>query len=108
VGELDDEKEELLKSRFISKDSPNYPADVTHIFAENKPVDAYNLKKLNELSTEMHLITAQDEVPKHLTSSDMKFIESAKARETGGLARVLELKVGARILISKNIDITDR
>uniref|UniRef100_A0A7M5V9S6 ATP-dependent DNA helicase n=2 Tax=Clytia hemisphaerica TaxID=252671 RepID=A0A7M5V9S6_9CNID len=108
VGELDDEKEELLKSRFISKDSPNYPADVTHIFAENKPVDAYNLKKLNELSTEMHLITAQDEVPKHLTSSDMKFIESAKARETGGLARELELKVGARILISKNIDITDR
>ncbi|XP_066926174.1 uncharacterized protein [Clytia hemisphaerica] len=108
LGDLDEEKEELLKSRFISKDSPDYPADITHIFAENKPVDSYNLQKLNELSTESQIITAQDEIPKHLTAKDMKFIENAQARETGGLARVLELKVGARILISKNIDITDR
>ncbi|XP_066925712.1 uncharacterized protein [Clytia hemisphaerica] len=108
LGELDKEKEELLKSRFIAKDSPDYPSDVTHIFAENKPVDAYNIEKLNELPTEKHLIFAQDEVPKHLTNQDVRFIETAKARETGGLARVLELKVGARILICKNIDITDR
>ncbi|XP_066915086.1 uncharacterized protein [Clytia hemisphaerica] len=108
VGELDEEKEELLKSRFIAKDSPDFPSDTTHIYAENKPVDAYNMQKLNELSTEKHLIVAQDEIPKHLTSKDLKFIENAKARESGGLARILEMKIGARILISKNIDITDR
>ncbi|XP_066910992.1 ATP-dependent DNA helicase PIF1-like [Clytia hemisphaerica] len=108
VGELDEEKEQLLRSRFISKDAPDYPSDTTHIFAENKPVEEFNISKLNELPTEKHSIFAQDEVPKHMTNQDLQFIENAKARETGGLARILEMKVGARILISKNIDITDR
>ncbi|XP_066928370.1 uncharacterized protein [Clytia hemisphaerica] len=107
-GELDEEKEELLKSRFITKDSPDYPANITHIYAENKPVDLYNLQMLEKLPTEKHLILAQDEVPKNLTRSDLNFIENAKARDTGGLARIIEMKVGARVLISKNIDIADR
>ncbi|XP_066910247.1 uncharacterized protein [Clytia hemisphaerica] len=108
LGELDEEKEELLKSRFITKDSPDYPANITHIYAENKPVDLYNLQMLEKLPTEKHLILAQDEVPKNLTRSDLNFIENAKARDTGGLARIIEMKVGARVLISKNIDIADR
>ncbi|XP_066912801.1 uncharacterized protein [Clytia hemisphaerica] len=108
LGELDEEKEELLKSRFITKDSPDYPANITHIYAENKPVDLYNLQMLEKLPTEKHLISAQDEVPKNLTRSDLNFIENAKARDTGGLARIIEMKVGARVLISKNIDIADR
>ncbi|XP_066933724.1 uncharacterized protein [Clytia hemisphaerica] len=55
LGELDEEKEELLKSRFITKDSPDYPANITHIYAENKPVDLYNLQMLEKLPTEKHL-----------------------------------------------------
>ncbi|XP_066928290.1 uncharacterized protein [Clytia hemisphaerica] len=52
LGELNEEKEELLKSRFITKDSPDYPANITYIYAENKPVDLYNLQMLEKLPTE--------------------------------------------------------
>ena len=44
VAELNDQDELLLKSRFISKDSPDYPIDALHLFAENKPV--LNIMKL--------------------------------------------------------------
>ena len=109
VGELDEEKEELLKSRFISKDSPDYPADTTHIFAENKLVDAYNLKMLDRPPSQKHLIYCDDERPKQLEETDyLEFVSNAKVGETGGLARLIELKEGARVLISKNIDIIDR
>ena len=108
LGQLDEEKEKLLKSRFISKDSPDYPANTTHIFAENKPVEAYNLQMLDKLPGQKHLIYSEDEIPKHLNDGDKYFIETTRAGETGGLARVIELKEGARVSISKNIDIVDR
>ena len=40
--------------------------------------------------------------------SELEFIKSAEPSETGGLAYYLEFKVGACIMISKNIDINDK
>ena len=38
VGQIDQNTEHDIKSRFIEKDDASYPSNVLHIFAENVPV----------------------------------------------------------------------
>ncbi|XP_057316777.1 uncharacterized protein LOC130657796 [Hydractinia symbiolongicarpus] len=83
IGKLDKKDEELLKNRVISPNDSDYPANALHIFAENAP--AKNVAK--------------------------GIIEKALNRnqsETGGLATELKIKVGARVMLTVNIDIADR
>ena len=42
--------EKPLKSRFIQNNDVDYPTDVLHIFAENRPADKHNSVMLNEIS----------------------------------------------------------
>ena len=42
VAELSIEDERLLKSRFICKNSTDYPIEALHLFAENRPVSEHN------------------------------------------------------------------
>ena len=101
TSKLEIENEELLKSRFIEKDSLDYPSHLIHIFAENLPVDQYNVNMLNKLQSAKHVIYSLDEISKNVTLSNanLEFIKNAKPRETGGLAFKLELKEGARVMI---------
>ena len=49
VGVVDNEVEKLLLSRFVANDSPLYPKQVVHVFAENSPVVDYNDLMLNRI-----------------------------------------------------------
>ena len=108
VGKLDEENVELLKSRFISKESADYPFEVIHIFAENAPVNEYNKQMLQQLDTPLIQIDAIDEFPREAQNVDLTWVKTAKLSETDGLTYKLEIKVGARIMITKNIDISDK
>ena len=65
---------------------------------------------LNEILGEVISINATDEVPQEIRLSD-KQTETIKARKIGdtrNLASVLNLKVGAQVRLTINIDLEDR
>ena len=108
TGEITAEDEEILKSRFISPDDPSYPHDALHLFAENAPCDEHNQIKLNALQTQLHTVAALDILPPNVPASIIEEARNRKQTETGGLALILKVKIGARVMLTSNIDIDDR
>ena len=110
TGTLDGYNENLLKSRFIERNDRDYPLETIHIYAENAPVAEHNISMLNRLEAQSFQIIAIDEYPteSELSNTDITWVKNAKLSETGGLAYELTLKEGARIMITKNIDIEDK
>ena len=98
-----DEDLNFLKSREISTDSEDYPRECLHVFATNKAVDAHNKRMLDSLQTPTVTIVAVDRKPAALSSYDV----SSDTRFTGGLPSVINLAVGAKVMLIRNIDVTD-
>ena len=107
-GQIDEDIELTLKSRFFNKLS--YPENAVHIFAEKKPVEQHNEIKLGKITSELVRIQAIDKTPKHikLTESQIESIIQRKIRETGNLANSLKLKIGAQVILTANVNIEDR
>ena len=63
IGELNEQNVNLLKSRFILKDSARYPVQAIHIFAENAPANQHNQQMFEQLDTPLVQILAIDEFP---------------------------------------------
>ena len=55
-GQIDEDVELTLKSRFFNKLS--YPENAVHIFAENKPVEQHNEIQLDKIASELARIHA--------------------------------------------------
>ena len=108
VGNIDNDVESLLKTRFISKSDPSYPNEALHIFAENSPAKVHNETMLKNLGSPLISIHAEDVIPKNCRNADVIQARNRSQSESGGLAFLLELKVDARVMITSNIDISDR
>ena len=109
TSSLEECEEDLLKSRFITKDADNYPSDALHIFAENKPCQEHNLHMLNEnTGNSLHSIAAIDQLPKNVSKDILEKTFNRNQSETGRLAKMLEIKINARVMLTVNIDIADR
>ena len=108
IGELDVDSENILKSRFINQNDPNYPIDAIHIFAENKPANRHNENMLNTNENVLYTIPAVDGIPKNVSQAQINRALNKNQSETGGLAAILMLKVNARVMLTSNIDIEDR
>ena len=78
------------------------------MFAENKPSVDYNELMLNEILEEVISISAIDEVPQEIPDKQTETIWARKIGDTGNLASVLNLKVGAQVMLTINIDPEDR
>ena len=63
-GQLSETDIEILKARFISRESENYPMDALHIFAENEPARLHNAFIIEKVNHEIVEIKAIDQVPK--------------------------------------------
>ena len=66
VAKLSQHSENLLLSRFVNVNDPNYPIDALHIFAENKPARCHNNKMLSLVDNPLYMIAAIDEFPKNV------------------------------------------
>ena len=99
-----------MKSRFFSKDEPLYPESVVHIFEENKPVEQHNEVHLVEADSNLVSIQAIGDVPRHikLTESQVEAIKQRKLSDTGNLDYLLKLKIGAKVMLTTNVNIKDR
>ena len=110
TGQSTDEDIETLKSREIDVNDPNYPGDILHVFAYNLAVNSHNKKKLNMIaSNEQQVTISSFEDGKDSTGLiDLTKMKTPKTRnETGGLERELIVAVGARVMMTMNVDTAD-
>ena len=110
TGQSTDEDIETLKSREIDVNDPNYPGDILHVFAYNNAVNSHNKKKLNTIASNEQQVTIRSfEDGKDSTGLiDLKKMKTPKTRnETGGLERELIVAVGARVMMTMNVDTAD-
>ena len=97
----------ILKSRFVLP-TESYPKDALHNFAENAPANIHNVNLLDSINSEMYSITPIDSIPKNVALSKIEKVLNQSQSEMGGLARTLELKVNARVMLTVNVDLEDR
>ena len=60
VGNIDNDVESLLKTRFISKSDPSCHNEPLHIFAENSPAKVHNETMLRNLRSPLISIHAEE------------------------------------------------
>ena len=79
------------------------------MFAETASVDVQNKLMINQLISGCVYIKAIGKFPTNLVfvETDYEFIKNAKLSVTGNLAFSLELKIGAKVMVTCNIDIKD-
>ncbi|XP_057302735.1 ATP-dependent DNA helicase PIF1-like [Hydractinia symbiolongicarpus] len=108
VGNLEKQHEDLLNSKFIFQNNPNYPKDAIHIFAENQPASEHNKKMLNSTASDEINIEDIDKITENIPVSMVQKIHSRTQIETSGLAQNLLLKLNARLMLTLNIDISGK
>ena len=92
IGCLTEADELLLKSRFVSPESQDYPWNALHIYAENYFVGIHNQRMLVALDTQQRSIFAIDEYPDGISQRIIDTIKDKKLSDTGGLPYNLVLK----------------
>ena len=99
---------QVLKSRITKPDKPDYPTQALHVYRLNVDVDKHNEHMLNSLTTEtqQYYIKASDAIAGQTSHIDLSTL-SDKRSETGGLHGVLKLAVGARVMLTTNVDVSD-
>ena len=108
VGDIDDKDEALLKSKFITREHDNYPHHAIHIWAENKPVNDHNSHMLSSLEESLFIINSVDVMPKNVPASMLNKVLNRSQMDTGGLAKILQVKINARVMLTSNIDVPDK
>lgn len=104
TGDQTDEDIALLNSRKTSPTIEKYPQHATHIFAYNRDVHIHNAAMLETLSQQLYTFTAKDSKRGEQT----KRIEvSSFSDMAGGLSKTLVLGIGARVILTKNLDVSD-
>ena len=78
------------------------------IFAENAPVDEYNINRLEQIPSPQYVLKASDQFPPHVSECDIERVLSKGRSETGGLDTKIVIKESARIMLTTNVDISDR
>ena len=111
VGEQTDAEKNSMKNRVspLSQDHPRYPLSTIHLFASFDSAQEHNEFLLKKLSQDEVNIEAKDTIPKVPTYFEGSLASAATSnrREIGGLQTVLRLKVGARLMLVRNIDAPD-
>lgn len=105
IGKLTEEDMSLLKSRVINTSQVPFDA-ATHLFPRQYQVKKYNEEQQKKIKAKTHVIKAVDcyscgcschgsEVnKKHIPEDD---------RDCGGLAHILKLSVGTKVILVKNL-----
>ena len=99
---------DMLKSREITADIPDYPNDTLHVYRLNADVDSRNTVMLNNLTPqcEQYSIKASDAMAGQTAHIELSTL-SNKRQETGGLNSVLKIAIRARVMLTTNIDVSD-
>ena len=107
VGKVDKLVEKSLKSRIICSSDLHYPKYALHVFAENVPLFNHSkvmLDRINGMSITI------DAIPIDCGFSDSQIMapRNCSISQTGGLSKTLTLTLKSKIILTTNINITDR
>ena len=105
---IDVNDENLLMSKFVTKEADNYPHQSIHIFAENAPVNQHNAFMFNNVNNPLFCLSSIDILPNIVHASVINKALNRTQMKRGVLARLLELKVVARVMLTSNIDVADK
>ena len=99
---------DTLKSIIIPNDAVNYPTQALHVYRLNVDVDSRNALMLDNLAPQIaqYTIKARDARAGQTTHISLSAI-SDKRSETGGLHGILKLAIGARVMLTTNVDVSD-
>lgn len=97
---------EVLKTRQVTTDDPEYPTSSLHVFTTNSKVDQHNEKHLASTGNPVYTIEAQDMNVEHHTGQ-FKLQMPENPNRTAGLRQNIKLSQNARVMITKNIDTAD-
>ena len=106
-AKMNAEDEETLKQCVVSSTYDHYPEDALHIWAENKFVKSHNKEKPDKLGKPSLTLSAKDWLLKEISVS-ASHLELKSCSDNCGLDPEIEMKEGARIMLTKNISIADR
>ena len=98
----------ILKSREIAADTANYPTQALHVYRLNADVDTRNTDMLKSLApnSAQYTIKAIDSVAGQTSHISLTSL-SDKRSETGGLHGTLKLAIGAHVMLTANVDVSD-
>ena len=94
----------FLRSRDIQPIHPSYPHTALHIFPTNADVNKHNALMIKTLPNVIHIET-QDSVMDQTGSFHVTEVRNPINDE--GLAAVLEVAVGAKVMVTRNQDVSD-
>ena len=108
TGSCTEEDLQVLQSRVITTDSVDYPSDALHVYRLNVDVDKRNEEMLKKLAAnnQQYCIASCDSIGGQTDHIDLTNL-SQKRSETGGLHSTLKLTVGARVMLTANVDVSD-
>jgi hypothetical protein len=101
----------LLKSRIVLNENLEIMGDARRVFRSNAEVDAYNTKVLAGLNTKGATANAYDfcigDGLASIREKVLNNIKNLKTTETYGLPLQIDVKVGAKYMMTVNLDIED-
>ena len=98
----------ILKSREIEPNMTDYPQHALHVYKLNADVDERNRYMLNCLvpESQQYSIKAHDSRAGQTSHINLSTL-SDKRSDTGGLHGVLKIAIGARVMLTTNVDVAD-
>jgi len=108
VGRVTESDIEILRSRLISESEKAYPKEAMHIFAENKLTERHNLFMLEAIPHPLITITAIDQFPHGVPDHVYDRILNLSQSQTKGLSYQFFCKIGARVMLTSNVDLSDK
>ena len=106
--ELFSPEDDMLRGRevHLSRDHESYPHNAMHVYAQNVYCDEWNEFMLERLPGDIVTSIATDS--RKDTSTNLANVAfSDKPRETGNLRHTLRIKVGAKVMLTTNVDVSD-
>ena len=104
----DSDEDMKLKAREITvdEDDPQYPHQALHVYATNMAARKKNDEMLARLDGQLYINVATDSVTDK-KANIAQIIPPDDPQKTGRLMHTLQLKVGARVMLTNNIDVSD-
>nr|DAA01286.1 TPA_exp: replicase/helicase/endonuclease [Danio rerio] len=102
---LTDTDKHMLES-VIRSSLEECPSDALHIYATNKEVDNHNTAAIQSRFSDIIIINAND-YKKDPRTGEMKRQAAPFKGDRGDLIDTLQIAVGARVMLTRNIDVED-
>ena len=105
IGKQNDKDIELLKTRVRQDGHPDLPENALRVMSTNQDVNRYNEIKLAMLEGEEQILEA---LILSKTQKELKpMVANTGAIKGSQLQKTLKLKIGAKVMLTTNVDTTD-